>query len=228
MITNKKKFYGGLVGLGLFFVLLAVMFMPLFDGDNALAYSDELFNKISKDSSYSVPSLQEESQDYVGTSINTSITMDTAEQAQQTALMYQKAGAEAVASEAKVTIKGDLGKIVEACLADAAVMHQNNGPALVEKYGYSERQAMYNWWESFDKIRKNLDKAGLNDEEKFVRNVTEDAIEPAYNFYGIEAKSVSSSMGILVFALVFYVVYTIWYGFSLMYLLEGWGLATKH
>jgi len=228
MITNKKKFYMGVGGLVSFFVLLGVMFMPIFDGKNALAYSDELFNSVSKDSAYQVPDLQEKTAEHEGSLINVTVKMESSDQAQQTALLYQQSGAEASVSEAKLTVKGDLGKITEASLADAAIMHENNGAEIVQKYGYNERQAMYNWWVSFDKMGKELDKQGLKDEKKFVQEVKEDAIEPAYNFYQIESESMSSKVWVVAFALVFYVVYTIWYGFSLMYMFEGWGLAAKH
>jgi len=228
MIANKRKFYMGLVGLGLFVILLVVMFMPVFSGKNAFAYSDELFNEISKDSSYQVPGLQEDSQEYIGKSIEVTVGMEGDDQAQQTALLYQKAGAEATASGSNLSINGDLGTIVQSCLEDADAMYQNNGAAVSELYGYDEREVMYNWWKSFDKMGKALDEQGLEDEKKFVNDVKQDAIEPAYNFYQIEAQSISDRLGIVIFALVFYIFYTIWYGFSLMFLFEGFGLATKH
>jgi hypothetical protein len=28
--------------------------------------------------------------------------------------------------------------------------------------------------------------------------------------------------------LIFYVVYTLWYGFAIMYMFEGWGLQLEH
>ncbi len=228
MIANKKKFYTGLFGLLSFFVLLGVMFTPIFDGKNALAYADELFNSVSKDSAYQVPDLLEEAAEHQGTAVNVTIKMDSAAQADQTALLYRQAGAEAETSEAKLTVRGDLAMIAQGVLADADLMHQNDGAAVVAKYGYDEKRVMYNWWMSFDKMGKDLEKQGLKDEKKFVQEVKENAIEPAYNFYQIEAKSMSSKMGVVAFALVFYVVYTVWYGFSLMYMFEGWGLAAKH
>lgn len=228
MIANRRRFYTGVFGLVGFFVLLGVMFLPLFDGKNALAYADELFNSVSKDSAYQVPDLREEAAEHEGALINVTIKMDSAAQAEQTALLYRQAGAEAEASEAKLSIRGDLALIAEGALADADLMHQNDGAAVVTRYGYNERQVMYNWWMSFDKMGKELEKQGFKDEKKFVQEVKENAIEPAYNFYQIEAKSMSSKMGVVAFALVFYVVYTVWYGFSLMYVFEGAGLAAKH
>ena len=36
-----------------------------------------------------------------------------------------------------------------------------------------------------------------------------------------------SRIGIVIASLVFYVVYTVWYGFALMYLVEGLGLRIR-
>lgn len=228
MITNRKRFYMGAFGLVGFFVILGMMFTPIFDGKNALAYADELFNSVSKDSAYQVPDLREDAAEHQGALIDVTVKMDSAAQAEQTALLYRQAGAQAESSEAKLHIRGDLALIAEGALADADLMHANDGAAVRAKYGYNERQAMYNWWMSFDKMGKELEKQGFKDEKKFVQEVKENAIEPAYNFYEIEAKSMSSKMGVVAFALVFYVGYTIWYGFSLMYVFEGAGLAAKH
>jgi len=53
------------------------------------------------------------------------------------------------------------------------------------------------------------------------------AIEPAYNFYGIQAVKISEKAGVATGLLVFYVLYTIWYGFGVLYIFEGLGLSTK-
>ena len=49
------------------------------------------------------------------------------------------------------------------------------------------------------------------------------AIEPAYNYYGVQAKPVKEEIFLLIAALAFYVIYTMWYGFGLLYLFEGCG-----
>jgi len=60
-----------------------------------------------------------------------------------------------------------------------------------------------------------------------VRSVNEKGIEPAYNYFGIEPDSVSSRIGVVIFSLVFYVIYTVWYGFALMFIVEGLGLKIR-
>jgi hypothetical protein len=58
--------------------------------------------------------------------------------------------------------------------------------------------------------------------------VKEKAVECAYNYYGIEPWKVSEKLGLVVFSLVFYVVYTVWYGYAIIFLLEGWGFTLSH
>jgi hypothetical protein len=50
----------------------------------------------------------------------------------------------------------------------------------------------------------------------------------AFNFFGIEPQNITDKIGIVVFALAFYVIYTLWFGFSIMYLFEGWGMELEH
>jgi hypothetical protein len=54
------------------------------------------------------------------------------------------------------------------------------------------------------------------------------AVETAYNYYGIEPQKITDRFGIVSFSLIFYVVYTLWYGFAIMYMFEGWGLRLEH
>ena len=54
------------------------------------------------------------------------------------------------------------------------------------------------------------------------------AVEVAFNFNGIEPQNISAKVGIVIFALAFYVIYTLWFGFSIMYLFEGWGMDLEH
>jgi hypothetical protein len=49
------------------------------------------------------------------------------------------------------------------------------------------------------------------------------AVETSYNYYGITAENIGDKIGIVLISLVFYVVYTLWYGFGILYLFEGFG-----
>jgi hypothetical protein len=58
--------------------------------------------------------------------------------------------------------------------------------------------------------------------------VNQKAVETAYNYYGIKAEKISDRFWMVLFSLIFYVAYTLWYGFGIMYLFEGWGMQIEH
>lgn len=227
MVTDKLKFYTGLVMLAVFAVLLTLMFTPIFDGKNALQYLDGLYNSLSKGSANFILELQEESLEYIGTSTDVVIEMESEEQAEQTAMLYEKAGAEVVILGVELEVKGDLGQILGTSLDDADAMYYNDAETVTDRYGYDARQVLYNWWVSLEETNKALEDQNTFDDAKFVRSVNEKGIEPAYNYFGIEPDSVSSRIGVVIFSLVFYVIYTIWYGFALMFIVEGLGLKIR-
>jgi hypothetical protein len=213
--------------LAVFAILLTLMFMPLFDGKNTLQYLDELYNSLSKGSANFVIELQEESLEYIGTSTDVVIEMESEEQAQQTAVLYEGAGAEVDILGVELEVKGDLGHILGTSLIDADAMYYNDAETVTDRYGYDARQVLYNWWVSLEETNKKLEDQNMFDDAEFIRSVNEKGIEPAYNYFGIEPDSVSSRIGVVIFSLVFYVIYTIWYGFALMYLVEGLGLKIR-
>ena len=51
--------------------------------------------------------------------------------------------------------------------------------------------------------------------------------EPIYNFWGTPPTRASEAKGKLTFLLVFYVVYTVWFGFSIMFLFEGMDIGVR-
>jgi len=82
----------------------------------------------------------------------------------------------------------------------------------------------YNWWQSLNSIGQDFNEHSLFLEAEVVTEVLEKAIEPAYNYYGIEPERISDHIGIVLFSLFFYLIYTILYGFGLMFMIEGWGI----
>jgi hypothetical protein len=44
----------------------------------------------------------------------------------------------------------------------------------------------------------------------------------------VQAEKIGDKWGIVFFSLAFYVIYTMWYGFSILFLFEGWGLKISH
>lgn len=221
---NRKRLYQGLGLAGAFAAILFLMFLPIFEGKNGLDYLDALYNSISKGSAYYVPALREKVAHFEGQGVSVRLTMKDEGQAAQTALLFSKGGAEVQQTGAEVQVKGDVGRILANCLDDTDEMYANRGEKLREKYGYEEKQAMFNWWSALKEMQKDLGRQEKFELVNLLSPVMKKGVECAYNYYGIQAQKISERLVIVVVSLVFYVVYTIWYGFAVLFLFEGWGL----
>jgi hypothetical protein len=228
MIAKKKEFYGGFGMLIGFFVILIIVFSPVFNGQNGLEYLDSLYNSISKGSAYYIPKVKKETDTFTGNSISVTLNMKDEAQAKQTAVLFMKGGALVNVSGAELKVSGDLGKVLENCLADADHMYVNDGEKIKGKYGYDERQALYNWYTALKSMDKDLKAQKKFKEAKVVTLVIKKAVECSYNYYTIEPQKISDRYGIVIFSLIFYVLYTLWYGFAIMFMFEGWGMQLGH
>jgi hypothetical protein len=227
MIANKNKFYQGIALIASFFVVLVLFFSPIFNGHNGLEYLDELYNSISKGSAYYIPDVKKEVDPFSGTQVTVDLDLMTAENARQTALLFSHEASVQV-SGALLHVSGDLAKILNNSLADADLMYHNNGRQIAHKYGYDERQVVYNWWKALGAMNKALTKQEHFKLAKVVHLVQNKAVETAYNYYTIEPRHIGGMWGIVVFSLVFYVAYTLWYGFAIMFMFEGIGMQLEH
>jgi hypothetical protein len=230
MIVNKKEFTIGLVLFAVFVGIFVYMWTPSFEGVNAFQYSDKVFNAIAKDSSYKIPSLLEKAEGQVDTNLEVAFKADDSEMAEKMAILYQKAGADVVVNDTEVNVSGDLGAIAEAAINDADEMYKNNNEALNQAYGYDGKEAMYYWWKSFDKMNSSLQDTGDFAIASYITDVKIKAVEPGYNFNGIEGMSAKDNAGLLSFLLGFYLVYTVLWGFAIFYFFEGVGImmVSKH
>jgi hypothetical protein len=107
-------------------------------------------------------------------------------------------------------------------------MYHNDGQTIVQKYGYDEKQVVFNWWTGLKAMNAALIKKEAFKDAKIVTLVQNKAIETAYNYYMVDPRSIASLWGVVVFSLVFYVVYTLWYGFAIMFMFEGIGMKLEH
>ena len=228
IIANKKKFTLGLIMLATFMVVLIIFFSPVFNGKNGLQYLDELYNSISKGSAYYIPELREDVRAFSGSAVEMALTLKSAEQARQTSLLFEKAGALINVSESTLKVSGDLGAILQSCLEDSDAMYLNDGLKLSTRYGYNERQVMYNWWTAGKEMERDLKKQKKFKAADMVAAVGKKAVETVYNYYRIQPQKISDKYAIVVLSLIFYVVYTVWYGFGFMCLFEGWGMKLEH
>jgi hypothetical protein len=228
MIAKKGEFYSGAGMIAIFVVVLIVIFMPVFNGHNGLNYLDALYNSISKGSAYYIPALKEQAQTYAGVQVKLTLAMKDETMARQASLLFQKGGALVNVTGATLAVEGDLGKILTVGLDDADLMYHNKGSEVASKYGYGERQVLYNWWAANNATENDLKRQKQFKAAKMVATVNQKAVETAYNYYHIEPQSISDRYGIVIFSLVFYVAYTLWYGFGIMFLFEGWGMRLEH
>jgi len=240
MVANKKHLAMGLVLLISFVGLFILILLPIFPGGlNGLEYADELFNKLAKGSSYQIPKLKKEVEKYKGKVLDVVIDAkkptdkpgDAEKRAERIAKVFTINGAKAEIQGSKVYIIGDFGAIMAAALEDSDQMYHNNGDYIKKKYGVEDdekmKQMFRQWHNAFTGIHKQFMLQKKVEEASFVKKVMTAAIEPAYNFYGIEAVKISEKAGLAAGFLVFYVLYTIWYGYGVLYLFEGLGLSAK-
>lgn len=227
-IHDKKEFGLGLALLVGFFVALFGIFSPLFDGRNALDYLDGVFNSISKHSAYYIPAVAEKSKRHDGSAVTLAVKAVDPAQAARMAKLFTAAGASVTADGADLSVSGDLGKLLTAVLADADRMFKNDDAAMSAKYGEEGRRVLHDWHQALSAMTKDLNQQEKYTEAKALRDVQIKAVEPAYNYFGVQAVPMSSMIWIALAALVGYVVYTIWYGFAILFLFEGWGLKLEH
>ena len=223
-MANRKEFFMGMAMMAGFVVVFVIIFMPLFDGRNGLNYLDDLYNSISKGSAYYIPAVTEEVGAAGFQDIQVSLAFSNAEAARQAGIVFNRAQVLVNVSGNTLKVRGDLGVMLKNCLADAEDLYQNNDAAISGRYGLDGRRVLYTWWESLHIIEKELQKQKAFRNAKLTAQVVKKAVEPAYNYSGIEAWNISDKIGIVLFSLVFYVIYTLWYGFSIMYMFEGWGM----
>ncbi len=236
VIKNAKTFNIGALFAITFLGVLFTIFSPVFSGKNGLEFADDSFNKLAKGSSYFIPKVAKANEAFMGRSFSVTIKTDKPDdrpgdgekRAANIAKVFQTAGARADASGATVKIEGDLGRVLGSALQDADAMFKNDGETIKTRYQTDDEKKMFRQWHNaLTRMNKEFDKEKKLAESKMVNEVVKKAIEPAYNFYRIDANKVSEHAGMMSGLLVFYVFYTMWWGYAIFYLFEGFGLTMK-
>lgn len=237
MIRNKKTFFIGLFLLISFVGVYALIMAPIYGkGLNGLQFADAMFNSMSKGSAYFIQDQMKKVEKYNGKNIEVTLNAQkaedtpeqTAKRVDQWVKLYQTNGAGVTVNDTKVTIKGDLGKILTAAIADSDAMYNNQGDKIKAKYGFDDsKQGFKQWYNSFKEMDKALKNNKMFEEAATVTKVSMSTIEPAYNYYGVEVKHVNDNIPVVASMLIFYLLYTVWYGFGLYYLFDGLGITTS-
>lgn len=225
---SNKKFLAGALMMVCFAAVLVLLFLPLFEGKNSLDYLDNLYNSISKGSAYYIPKVKQESQKFVGKTVDLNLALADAREANLSAAILKAAGAQVSQSGTTLKVKADMGKILSSCLNDSDDLFHNQGEKIAKRYGKNERLVLFTWWQTLKALEKDLNRQKLFVMAKIVKTAQAKAVECAYNFYKIKPLNIGDRWGIVLFSLVFYVIYTVWYGFSVMFMFEGAGFRLGH
>jgi hypothetical protein len=228
MSKKKQSFIKGAGLMITFTAILIFLFLPLVNGYNPMEYMDNLYNSISKGSAYYIPKVRETVHQYQGDTLALTISMGDAQQAERTSQLLSGKGVEVQVSEHRLTIAGPLNTVLLNALDDADTMYVNDAERITEKYSYNERLVLFDWWSALKAMQYELNKQKRFDAAKLVTLVQSKAVETSYNYYGITAENIGDKIGIVLISLVFYVVYTLWYGFGILYLFEGFGMNLGH
>jgi len=229
MIHDSRQFGIGVALMAVFLAALVLIFRPMFaNGQNTLDYLDGVFNSTSKASAYYIPAAREKAAKLSGSPLAATITAKSPEQALRAEKLFRAAGAEVAIEGRKLAVSGDLGRILGEALADADAMFKNDGARVSGKYGSDERRVLHAWHGALGEIVRELNRQGRFGESAVVRDALTKGLEPAYNYYGVTAVAMKDMIWIALAALIGYVLYTVWYGYAILYLFEGWGLNLEH
>lgn len=227
LIINRRKFVTGLVLLVSFGVTLAALLSPVFNGATGLQVVDGIFNSLSKGSAYYIPDLQKGADKFTGVRVELVYKPKSAEELERAALLFSSAGAEVARDGGSLKIGGDLGLLAKNALADADALFKAGREIPAGRYGFSDKEAVYYWWTAFKQIMNGYRQENKAAEAVFTEKVVKKALEPAYNYAGIPPARFADVKGISIGSLVFYIVYTIWYGFAIMLIFESMGITAS-
>lgn len=236
LIRNKKTFSLGTVFAISFIGVLLLIFSSVFGGKNGLQFADDSFNRLAKGSSYFIPKITKNNEAFMGKMFAVSIKADKADDkpgvAEKRAANISKvmtaAGAKVEVNGTTLKIEGDLGRVLTSALQDSDAMYKNQGDKIKARYGTDDEKQMFRQWaNAMAPMIKAFQKEKKIEEAKMVSEVMKKAVEPAYNFYQIEGEKVVDHAGMLSGLLVFYVAYTMWWGYAIFYIFDGIGLTMK-
>ncbi len=225
LVVNKKEFTLGAVLTVTFFVFLFIIHgttVISIKGKSLVHYTDEMFVSVSKGSVYFIPELVKTADKYVGKPLDVKIKKN-----EKAALLFEKANAKAELKNGELEIKGDLGEILKNVLKDADTFFKDGDKVLYDRYGYAGKEVIRQWWLSLKEIEGVYKKSKKFDEIKSLETIRIKALEPAFNFYGVKAASASQHALGISGIIVFYVIYTVWWGYGIYFLSEGVGLLMK-
>ncbi|MBD5607678.1 MAG: hypothetical protein HDQ93_02365 [Desulfovibrio sp.] len=231
LIANKKEFFKGFLLLASFVVMFALIMAPVFkdsegNPQTGLEYADNIFNSLSKGSSYFIPEIREGIKPVMDKEINVEIGVADRSLAPLALDILRQSGVKAdESSDGKIEISGKLGALFARAIEVSDLLYHNNGSAVSELYDENSPTTVARvWWDILAPMVKIFQKknelAAANATDLVIRK----GIEPGNNFYGIQPIKVLDHIPLITFLLAFYVIYAIWYGFGIYGIFGGLGL----
>jgi hypothetical protein len=210
-------------------MILGFWLSPWGNHRSGLERVDQLFNQLAKNSTYFIPDAMKLAQKFEGTTVDFGIhSRWPGDDARMARIFQVNLFSAVLLGDGRVRIKGDLGQMGLAALVDARLLFKGQESDLRAKYGVNGKEAVYYWWVAFDGLTRRFIQENRSSEADFTRFLTTRALEPAYNFAGIETRAIAENIWTIAFFLGFYLLYTLLYGFSILFLFEGLGIhATK-
>ena len=237
LIRNPKAFTRGLLLMASFIAVFVLFFMPIFPSQeggektNGLVYADHMFNTLSKGSANFFDSTLSNQrsvnvaiQNIKETEIDITITFKNADLVADAVTLVNSLGLQAQAADGSIAIKGSLFTLLDTIIKDAELLYHNDVDKITGLRGIDGKQTVRIWWNIASTMINPLQQKGMNSEASIVNTVMTKGIEPAYNFFGITPQRVVDNIPLVAGFLIFYVVYTMWYGFAIFELFEGVGL----
>lgn len=233
MLHSKKNFAKGLFLLASFAVVLVMIFMPIFTSDagkkqNGLEFSDDLFNKLSKGSSYFIPDMTKAVDKLAGKNFEVTVKVKDQATLENAVKVLPLAGIKVQPKEGALQISGDLSQLLSLSLKASDKLYANDLAGASALFGDMDgKLALKALWTVQGAMVKELQKIKMIEEATVVKKVNERGIEPAYNFFGVTAENIGHKIPLVAGLLVFYVLYTMWYGYAIFDIFDGVGLSMK-
>ena len=231
LIHEKGPFIRGSILLISFLILFFILLTPVMHDEHGkpvtgLQYADNVFNELSKGSSYFIPGVRDSIKKVETLNVNINVKLKKPELGETAVLAFQKAGAQASFADGKLSYQGNLGALLASATDDADRLYHNDADSVSQKYGGENALKVARaWWYALSPSIKELQKQSLIADTQVVDPVIRRAIEPGNNFFSVTAVKVADHIWLMSGMLIFYVLYTLWYGFSIFELFEGIGLA---
>src|SRR4030042_2018297 len=191
----------GHLGLGIsmfisFLVVLFLIFSPLFTVGgkkvNGLIWADEMFNTLSKGSSYFIPKVTMSNEKFMGQMFSVTLKMSKAEDkpgdaeqraVRSAALFTVNEGiAKAELKGTELKIEGDLGKVLATAIRDSETMFRNDGEKMKALYATAMKtddmkQMFRQWYNVLARMNKKFVRDKKAAEAKICADVMKKAVE---------------------------------------------------